>query len=505
MKISQIKIKNFRSYYHEITVDIENLIAFVGKNDVGKSTILEALDIFFNEGKGVIKLDKEDINKKCVGDDIVISILFNDLPEKIIIDSTNQTVLKDEYLLNKDGKLEVVKKYPNAGKEKVFIKAYHPTNSNCSELLLKRQKELQNIISKENIDCNDKKTNALMRQAIWKHYSGNLKLEEIEIEATKEDAKNTWEQLKNYMPLYSLFQSDRKNSDGDSEIQDPMKLAVREILRNEGLQKELKHISENVTDKLANVANKTLEKLKEINPEIASRLKPIIPPYEKLRWDDVFKGVSISGDEDIPINKRGSGVKRLVLLSFFRAEIERRQSDMNVQNIIYAVEEPETSQHTDHQRKLIDAFIELSENPNTQIIFTTHSPPIVKMLKFENLKLIEGGNTNKIVNIQPNLLPYPSLNEVNYLAFGEVNEEYHNELYGRIAGKKLLNKYEEGKRTKEYKRVGNSTPRIEKIIHSKYIRHQIHHPENEENSRYTLEELRESIIDMREFLESQSP
>ncbi len=49
MKISKIKIENFRSYADEISVDINNLTTFVGKNDVGKSTILEALDIFFNE------------------------------------------------------------------------------------------------------------------------------------------------------------------------------------------------------------------------------------------------------------------------------------------------------------------------------------------------------------------------------------------------------------------------------------------------------------------------
>ncbi|WP_390183449.1 AAA family ATPase, partial [Campylobacter coli] len=61
MKIIQVKIKNFRSYANEVIVDFEDLTAFVGKNDIGKSTILEALDIFFDGG--VIKIDKNDINK----------------------------------------------------------------------------------------------------------------------------------------------------------------------------------------------------------------------------------------------------------------------------------------------------------------------------------------------------------------------------------------------------------------------------------------------------------
>ena len=41
-----MKIKNFRSYKDEITISFEDLTAFVGKNDIGKSSILEALDIF---------------------------------------------------------------------------------------------------------------------------------------------------------------------------------------------------------------------------------------------------------------------------------------------------------------------------------------------------------------------------------------------------------------------------------------------------------------------------
>lgn len=48
MKLKQLKLKNFRVYKEENYVEFENLTAFVGKNDVGKSTILEALEIFFN-------------------------------------------------------------------------------------------------------------------------------------------------------------------------------------------------------------------------------------------------------------------------------------------------------------------------------------------------------------------------------------------------------------------------------------------------------------------------
>lgn len=77
-----LAIKNFRGYSDEINSDFEDLTAFVGKNDIGKSTILEALDIFFNDGKGVTKLDKADLNvesKARQETDISIRVCFTDL------------------------------------------------------------------------------------------------------------------------------------------------------------------------------------------------------------------------------------------------------------------------------------------------------------------------------------------------------------------------------------------------------------------------------------------
>ena len=47
MKLLQIKIKNFRCYRSETLINLNDLTAFIGKNDSGKSTILEALEIFF--------------------------------------------------------------------------------------------------------------------------------------------------------------------------------------------------------------------------------------------------------------------------------------------------------------------------------------------------------------------------------------------------------------------------------------------------------------------------
>jgi predicted ATP-dependent endonuclease of OLD family len=507
MKIKTIKIKNFRSYKDEVEIEFCNLTAFVGKNDIGKSTVLDALDIFFNDSKGVIKIDKDDVNKQALAEgdtETVISVCFEELPTSIIIDSTNQTTLQSEYLLNSNSQLEIVKKYSNGGKEKVFVKANHPTGNNCKDLLQKKNTELQKIIKDNSISCSNQTINAVMRTAIWQHYNFELQLADLEIDVTKGDTKSIWDKLQTYLPLYSLFQSDRKNSDGDSEVQDPLKEAVKLILNDTSLKTKFDEIATEVKSKLQDVAIRTLAKIKEMNPEIANSLNPVIPATDSLKWADVFKSVSITGDENIPINKRGSGVKRLILLNFFRAEAERRKTQEKIPSIIYAIEEPETSQHTEHQKKLIKAFINLSNNENTQVIITTHSAALVKELDFQNLRLVKANNTTKTIeNVLPNRLPYPSLSEVNFLSFSEVTEEYHNELYGYIELEGEMTNYRNGKETMPYNKLRKDgvTIVVENVVLTDYVRHQIHHPENTNNPRFTYQQLSDSIDLMRNFIQ----
>lgn len=508
MKIVSVKIKNFRGYGEEVKIKFDDLTVFVGKNDVGKSTILEALDIFFNDGKGVVKIEKNDVNveeSKKGNLETIISVCFEDLPDEIIIDSTVKTTLKEEYLLNSDGYLEVVKKYNNGGSVKVFVRAKHPTNIKCDNLLLAKNIDLKKIVKQENIQCENQTVNTELRKAIWNNYKDELQLNDKEIDISKEDAKKIWDKLACYMPVYSLFQSDRKNSDGDDEVQDPLREAVKQILTEQKLQEKFSEIASEVNRTLKEVADRTLQKIREMDSSIANSLNPVIPTAENLKWQDVFKGVSISGDDNIPINKRGSGVKRLVLLNFFRAEAERISQLDERTGIIYAIEEPETSQHTANQRLLIEAFKTLALSNKTQVILTTHSSNVVKQLKFSNLRLINCTENNKkdIIDVIPGQLNYPSLNEVNYVAFGEATEEYHDELYSYIEFQHWTEDYKFGKEKRLYKKIQkNGTVTNQQITLTEYIRHQIHHPENTKNKRFTSEELKESINLMREFIQS---
>ena len=53
-----------------------------------------------------------------------------------------------------------------------------------------------------------------------------------------------------------------------------------------------------------------------------------------------------------------------------------------------------------------------------------------------------------------------------------------------------------------YRRIRNGQEIEEQKVLSEFIRHQIHHPENTLNDRFTWEQLQESIRMMREFIQN---
>lgn len=223
--------------------------------------------------------------------------------------------------------------------------------------------------------------NRSMRQAI-REACHPLTLERKSLPLDKEDAKKVWEQLRLQLPMYALFRSDRPSQDGDEEVQSPLKFAITQAFKE--LADDLKKIEDAVRLRAEDVAKRTLAKLNEMDGRLASELKPFFKADPK--WD-VFK-FGLVGDNDIPINKRGSGVRRLILLNFFRAEAERRRTEKGALSVIYAIEEPETSQHPDNQRLLVQALKELAIDENTQVLVTSHTPGLAGLLPSDSLRCV---------------------------------------------------------------------------------------------------------------------
>src|ERR1700757_2452226 len=119
MRLKRLTIENFRGYRHCTDISFADFTSIVGRNDVGKSTLLEALDIFFN-GRNP---DPDDAHVQARDRPTRIRCEFDGLPDEIVIDANAATTLSDEHLLNESGCLEIEKEF-NLGASKISAKIY---------------------------------------------------------------------------------------------------------------------------------------------------------------------------------------------------------------------------------------------------------------------------------------------------------------------------------------------------------------------------------------------
>ena len=332
-----------------------------------------------------------------VSPSVAIECEFTDYPDELIIDDSNKISPSKEYLLNTNGNIHLKREY--TGKtltSKTYLVANHPYQESIKDLLeldiskLKQRAKDMNV----NLSNINQTIKSEIRHAIWKRANAQdfLKIREIPIDKsnTKGEFKSIETKLEEHMPIFALFKSDRPNLDQDAEAQDPLKLAVKEIIKAQ--QQELGHVESKIRSELQGIANQTVEKIREIDPEIAKKLTPNI---SDPAWDKAFK-ISLTSEEQIPVNKRGSGIRRLILLSFFRVKAEQKAEGKDV---IYAIEEPETSQHPNNQKMLLDTFEELANRSDCQVLVTTHTPMLASRISEESLRYVKKDNSeSKVIN-----------------------------------------------------------------------------------------------------------
>ncbi|GAB4198900.1 MAG: AAA family ATPase [Wenzhouxiangellaceae bacterium] len=395
MRLKKLVMTNFRGYKNKTTISFEDdLTAITGRNDAGKSTILEALEIFFNNK--TVKIDAGDRNVRSASSETVIACIFDELPEELVVDERYPTSFTSEYLLNNDGDIEITKTFSiqkTVSAPAVTITCIHPSKEGVDKLHQQKLSDLKVIGKELGVEgaVEDKRVASLWRRAIWEG-CGDLELSEtnLDIGSLEKDSKAIYKKIEAEMPTFALFKADRESVDGDPEAKTPMQVAVDQAKKV--LQEEIEKLQEKIEASVIEVAERTKEKIKEMDPGLASELQPRFK--EKPKWTFNF---TLDTDEGVPVNKRGSGVRRLILLNFFRAEAEKKRIETHSPRVIYAIEEPETSQHPNYQIMLIEALINLSLRPECQILLTTHVPALAGMLPLNSIRFVEKDQDNEPV------------------------------------------------------------------------------------------------------------
>lgn len=392
MQLDKLVISGFRSYDEPFEIGFEEgATSIVGRNDAGKSSILESLEAFFAG-----KVDSRDFSVNS-NRPISITCEFSKLPDAVSIDANFSTTLTDEYLLTECGSLRVTKTWTKAklSAPTVSVLANHPTSSTSEINLLdlkqqglKKEADARGISLEEIQAKGDARTNSAYRRAIWEKdiESGDVTLVERDVQLSKEDGLNVAKALEKYYPYFHLFRSDRASDESEPIAQDPIKLIIKEVLdqHSDQLDTFARAIEGEVNRKLDAVVGK----LAEVAPSIAATLRAqdLVP-----KWQGAYGKAQFIDENDVPLSRRGSGTRRLVLLSFFRAEAERDVGEEDPsyhRGVVTAVEEPETALHSDLQRQILTSLLDVAEQPDRQVVLTTHSSNLLREVPATSIRYI---------------------------------------------------------------------------------------------------------------------
>lgn len=231
---------------------------------------------------------------------------------------------------------------------------------------------------------------------------------------------------------------------------------------------------------------------KEVRLKLINNWKPFSNAYFAVEKENL---------QSITINQLGSGYEMIFSL-VYSYHLSKKAN----KKLIILIDEPELHLHPKLQSDFIDLLLEFSKD--SQIILSTHSPLFIKQAMVNSqvqIKIISKDNdVVSIDNTAQAVLPFPSSNEVNFIAFKLATEEYHNDLFEQLHMRKGENKklknfdndffINEKGEEKNSPWMGHQN---EVSIHT-FIRNQIHH--RAENGIVNYEQLKQSTEKLRQFL-----
>ncbi|MFM4983551.1 MULTISPECIES: ATP-dependent nuclease [Aeromonas] len=409
MKLKKLIIRNFRGIgFAEI--DIENFTTLVGPNNIGKSTILNAIHILLDNKKP--KLEDWPSQKPS---ELVMEIIceFGDIEEWEKKKSAVSTLLHGDRLkvkMSANWNMEqtdyayeysvycVETHYPWSGltysKAKVddtckpILKALTITNATeynerQSELeLYAIEKEPHLIVESE--DWHVKKFANSLQQAVphVMYVPASFKIED-ELKATNNSPFS-------FLFINKLFPKVK----GDDSYSAYIKKATE-------LQSKLKGKSEDGSE---------IEGLGDVLSDVSKTLNQILDfdSKVKLAVGDIdieplfMKAATFLIDDEIEtsLQYQGSGVQRALAFAMLEANAEVESSVQGEQRtVVVLYEEPELYIHPHLMRRLKNTLQERSESPKWQVICSTHSPFLINIAdKPESLKLIkkDAGNIRTV-------------------------------------------------------------------------------------------------------------
>jgi len=413
MQVEKIEIENFRSI-REAEVRFDDITAFVGRNGAGKSTVLYALEAFYNVGAQYSELDY--YSHVTADTSIRIRVTYGKLRQDEI----------DEFgSYVQDGKL-VVSKIINAGGARYYgttmqIPAFaqlRMLGANDKRRGLAEKVDAGEFPEFPAIPRSSAEVDRAMEEYEAAHSDltrpieretqffgprnvGGGKLDKftkfVLVPAVR-DANTETEKRGAIMQLLDLIVTRSiANRQDFRAFKQQFEEEARRLYGKDNLP-ELTNLGRLVTEKLARYAPGA-----ELVIDFSELKSPVIPLPDAL--------VTVSEDNfKVPVRYSGHGLQRALILALLEQlsmtqvpsepanEVDGEGNEAvgvapRQPNLILAVEEPELYLHPARSRYLatilrgLAAKVEGQAHPETQVVYVTHSPYFVDVEHFDEVRM----------------------------------------------------------------------------------------------------------------------
>ncbi|MEZ8401096.1 ATP-dependent endonuclease [Vibrio splendidus] len=417
MKITKLKIENFRSF-KEQEVDISDYSCFIGANSSGKSTVINALNLFFRENKNsqtdLIKLSEDDFHHKNTNDPIRITVTFGELSDQAKDDLAayvrqDELTITAEATYDADNGNAVVKQY---GQRKViaeFASWFSAQKSGEKVPVLKSIYEgvkaqspfstLANVKTKSDMEAalrEFEEANPLLctyvpsEDQFYGASKGSNRLathiQWVFIPATKDISKEA-EESKNSALGILLDRTVRSQITFDTElakIYDDARSAYNQMLAAQ--QSVLASVSTSIEERLKIWSKPDIQAHVKWNYEEQKTIKVEEPVAQVVIGDNGYEG---------ELARFGHGMQRSYIFALLQELVNIDSSESP--KLLMAIEEPELYQHPPQVRYLAETLFQLSED-TAQVLLCSHSPYFVPSNNVSSIRMVrETGNPSESI------------------------------------------------------------------------------------------------------------
>lgn len=407
MKILKLKIENFRSYKSE-TISFTDYNCFIGANSSGKSTAINALNLFFRENKNsqtdLIKLTEDDFHHKNTKAPIKITVTFDGLSDEAKSDLAayirqDELTITAEATFDEDTGFATVKQY---GQRKVisdfapwFSAAKNGAKVADLKTIYASIKSLTNYISLANTGTKGGMETALREfeesnpalcspmpseDQFYGASKGSNRLaphiQWVFIPATK-DISTEGEETKNSALTILLERTVRAKVNFDDEvtkIYDDAKIAYQKML--DAQQGVLSAVSSSIESRLQVWSKPDIKAKVKWNYDDQKTIKVEDPAAQVVIGDNGFEG---------ELARFGHGMQRSYIFALLQELVET--DNTGSPTLLMAIEEPELYQHPPQMKYLAETLFRLA-NEKSQIVLCSHSPYFVPSDNITALRIV---------------------------------------------------------------------------------------------------------------------